>query len=145
MAREVAFQFPANDGYTGGAINWLLDAAADDAEFNADVARVVEARRKFPWIGTYRATLNAWAQARVQNKDLGKRAEAANVALAASDKEPVNADWMAFETVAAMRSEGLDTLLVCSLSQEESALVDRADVVVPGPEGVLELLRALMA
>ena len=54
-------------------------------------------------------------------------------------------DVEAFETVRELRSEGLDTLLVCSLSQEESALVERADVVVPGPEGVLELLRALMA
>ncbi|HEY3789241.1 MAG TPA: tetratricopeptide repeat protein, partial [Urbifossiella sp.] len=101
VAREVAFQFPANDGYTGGAVNWLLDAAANDAEFNADVARVVEARRKFPWIGTYRATLAAWAQARVANKDLAKRAAATQAALAASDKEPVNADWMAYEAAAA--------------------------------------------
>ena len=54
-------------------------------------------------------------------------------------------DVEAFETVAEMREDGLATLLVCSLSQEESALVERADVVVPGPEGVLELLRALMA
>ena len=54
-------------------------------------------------------------------------------------------DVEAFETVAAMCDEGLSTLLVCSLSQEESALVERADVVVPGPAGVLDLLRALMA
>ncbi|MFO0802478.1 MAG: tetratricopeptide repeat protein [Gemmataceae bacterium] len=111
VAREVAFQFPANDGYTGGAINWLLDAAADDAEFNADVARVVEARRKFPWISTYQATLAAWAQARVQNKDLGKRAAAANVALAASDKEPVNADWAAYQAQAAANVWGAPTAL----------------------------------
>jgi trehalose 6-phosphate phosphatase len=54
-------------------------------------------------------------------------------------------DVEAFEAVAEMREDGLATLLVCSLSQEESALVERADVVVDGPEGVLELLRALMA
>lgn len=101
VAREVAFQSPSNDGYTGGAINWLLDSAADDAEFNADVARVVEARKKFPWIGTFRATLAAWAQGRLTNKDLAKRAQAVNAALAASDKDPVNADWMAFEQAAA--------------------------------------------
>ncbi|MBM3982277.1 MAG: tetratricopeptide repeat protein [Planctomycetes bacterium] len=98
VARELAFQFPSNDGYTAGAINWLLDAAADDAEFNADVARVVEARRKFPWVTTYRGTLANWAQGRLANKDLAKRAQAAQVALAASNKEPVNADWSAYET-----------------------------------------------
>ena len=100
-AREVAFQFPSNDGYTGGAVNWLLDSAADDAEFAAVVAATVEARRKFPWITTYRATLANWAQARLANKDLAKRAQAANVALAASNKEPVNADWNAYEAAVA--------------------------------------------
>lgn len=54
-------------------------------------------------------------------------------------------DVEAFEAVAAMRDEGLGTLLVCALSHEEPALVDRADVVVDGPEGVLDLLRALMS
>jgi trehalose 6-phosphate phosphatase len=54
-------------------------------------------------------------------------------------------DVEAFEAVAELREQGLATLLVCSLSQEESALVERADVVVDGPAGVLDLLRALMA
>ncbi len=39
----------------------------------------------------------------------------------------------------------MPTLLVCSASEEESALVARADVVVHGPEGVLDLLRRLTA
>ena len=78
-------------------MNWLLDAAADDAEFNTVVAATVEARRKFPWIATYRATLANWVQARLANKDLAKRAQAAQAALAASDKEPVNAEWIAFD------------------------------------------------
>ncbi len=101
VARELAFQFPYNDGYTSGAINWLLDTPADDAEFNADIARLVESRRRLPWITTYRGTLAAWVQGRLANKDLVKRAQAAQVALAASDKEPVNAEWVAFETAVA--------------------------------------------
>ena len=52
-------------------------------------------------------------------------------------------DVEAFETVAAYAAEGLPTLLVCSASEEQSALVPLADVVVDGPEGVLELLRRL--
>jgi trehalose 6-phosphate phosphatase len=54
-------------------------------------------------------------------------------------------DVEAFEAVAELREAGLPTLLVCSASDEESALVDRADVVVHGPDGVLDLLRRLMA
>jgi trehalose 6-phosphate phosphatase len=54
-------------------------------------------------------------------------------------------DVEAFEAVADLRRQGLPTLLVCSASQEESTLVDLADVVVPGPDGVLTLLRRLTA
>ena len=50
-------------------------------------------------------------------------------------------DLEAFHAVADLRERGLDTLLVCSASDEQSALVELADVVVPGPDGVLDLLR----
>ncbi len=54
-------------------------------------------------------------------------------------------DLEAFHAVADLRTRGLDTLLVCSASDEQSALVELADVVVPGPDGVLDLLRQLTA
>jgi trehalose 6-phosphate phosphatase len=52
-------------------------------------------------------------------------------------------DVPAFEAVRRLRDRGLDTLLVCSGSDEESALQPLADLVVRGPEGVLGLLREL--
>jgi trehalose 6-phosphate phosphatase len=52
-------------------------------------------------------------------------------------------DLEAFHAVAELRAAGLATLLVCSASDEQSALVPLADVVVPGPDGVLDLLRRL--
>ena len=42
-----------------------------------------------------------------------------------------------------LRDEGLATLLVCSGSDEQRALARLADVVVDGPDGVLELLRRI--
>jgi trehalose 6-phosphate phosphatase len=54
-------------------------------------------------------------------------------------------DVDAFEAVAALREGGMPTLLVCSGSDEQSALAELADVVVDGPEGVLGLLRRLTA
>ena len=51
----------------------------------------------------------------------------------------------AFEAVADLRSTGMPTLLVCSGSEEESVLRDLADVVVTGPDGVLDFLRRLAA
>ncbi|CAN5167406.1 MAG: trehalose-phosphatase [Nocardioides sp.] len=50
-------------------------------------------------------------------------------------------DVEAFESVAARGKDGMSTLLVCSASDEESALMPLADVVVPGPDGVLGFLR----
>jgi trehalose 6-phosphate phosphatase len=52
-------------------------------------------------------------------------------------------DVEAFAAVEELRDRGLPTLLVCSASDEESALLDRSDVVVKGPDGVLDLLRRL--
>ena len=52
-------------------------------------------------------------------------------------------DIEAFRAVADLRESGLETLLVCSASDEQSALVPLADVVVEGPDGVLDLLRRL--
>lgn len=52
-------------------------------------------------------------------------------------------DLEAFEAVAELRDQGLPTLLVCSLSEEQSALLELADVAVHGPEGVLDFLRRL--
>lgn len=52
-------------------------------------------------------------------------------------------DVAAFEAVAQLRAEGLPGFLVCSGSEEERALMDLADLVVPGPEGVLAFLATL--
>lgn len=52
-------------------------------------------------------------------------------------------DVEAFEAVAGLRDQGMPTLLVCASSDEESTLLELADVSVEGPEGVLDLLRTL--
>lgn len=54
-------------------------------------------------------------------------------------------DVEAFTAVAELRATGLATLLVCSSSAEQPALLELADVAVPGPDGVLDLLRRLTA
>jgi trehalose 6-phosphate phosphatase len=54
-------------------------------------------------------------------------------------------DVEAFEAIAALRREGMVGLLVCSGSAEQQALVELSDVVVDGPDGVMELLRQVEA
>ncbi|HEX5861313.1 MAG TPA: trehalose-phosphatase [Nocardioides sp.] len=52
-------------------------------------------------------------------------------------------DIEAFEAVAELREQGMPTLLVCSGSEEQHALAALADIVVDGPDGVLQFLREL--
>ena len=52
-------------------------------------------------------------------------------------------DLEAFEAVRALRRGGMVGLLVCSGSEEQRALVEVSDVVVDGPDGVMELLGGL--
>jgi trehalose 6-phosphate phosphatase len=54
-------------------------------------------------------------------------------------------DVPAFEAVADLRAAGMPTLLVCSGSDEQSALRELADVEVAGPDGVMAFLRGLTA
>jgi trehalose 6-phosphate phosphatase len=54
-------------------------------------------------------------------------------------------DVDAFEAIIDLRRRGMAGLLVCSGSQEQQALVELADIVVDGPEGVMALLRQLAA
>ncbi len=54
-------------------------------------------------------------------------------------------DIEAFRAVQELRASGRPGLLVCSASEEENALAEMADVVVAGPDGVLDLLRRLTA
>lgn len=55
-------------------------------------------------------------------------------------------DVAAFRAVRALREEGeVAGLLICAGSEEESSLLDLADAVVDGPEGVQDFLRTLAA
>jgi len=52
-------------------------------------------------------------------------------------------DVVAFEAVTRLGEDGMPTFLVAAASEEQQALVELADVAVPGPAGVLDLLRSL--
>lgn len=54
-------------------------------------------------------------------------------------------DVEAFEAVAELQGQGLATLRVCSASEEENSLLAISDLAVPGPAGVLDLLRRFTA
>ena len=65
--------------------------------------------------------------------------EATGVVLGGDDLGDVEA----FESVRALRADGLPGLVVCSASLEQPDLVELADVVVDGPAGMIEMLGRL--
>ena len=54
-------------------------------------------------------------------------------------------DVPAFEAALKVRAAGFPTLLVCSGSEEQRALREIVDLVVDGPDGVMQFLRTLAA
>lgn len=54
-------------------------------------------------------------------------------------------DIPAFDAVETMRANGLAGVTVCSASAEAEEVAQRADMVVDGPAGVVNLLRAIVA
>ncbi|MEV4256813.1 trehalose-phosphatase, partial [Spirillospora sp. NPDC049652] len=53
-------------------------------------------------------------------------------------------DLAAFDAVDALRAEGVPGLKLCSGSAEVTALAERADLVVDGPDGVVAFLGTLL-
>ncbi len=53
-------------------------------------------------------------------------------------------DLAAFDEIDRLRARGTPGLLVCSSSSEEDALTRRADVVLTGPDGVADFMKALV-
>ncbi|MGI8330138.1 trehalose-phosphatase [Actinomadura scrupuli] len=52
-------------------------------------------------------------------------------------------DLPAFDAVEALRAEGVPGVKVCSGSAEVTAVAERADLIVDGPDGIVELINSL--
>jgi trehalose 6-phosphate phosphatase len=52
-------------------------------------------------------------------------------------------DLPAFDTVEALRAEGIPGIKVCSGSAEVTAVAERADLIVEGPAGIVDLMGSL--
>lgn len=99
--RELAFESPSNDGYSVGSFQWLLYNEASEAEFQADVNRLLQVRKDFiPW-AQYRNILLGWHQEAARNKDnkeLKARAAWVKAQLEQADKDPLVQAWLPTES-----------------------------------------------
>lgn len=72
---------------------------------------------------------------------LAAEREASSVLFAGDDL----GDLAAYDAIDALRKEGVPGVKVCSSSEEVTALAERADLVVDGPEGVVTMMESLAA
>ncbi|MGZ0168444.1 MAG: tetratricopeptide repeat protein [Planctomycetales bacterium] len=89
VLRELLEKSPTNDGHTHNVITWLFINAETDAEFHADVARVLNVRRNYPTWSSLRNYPSSWIKSYKKHKTLGTRAAYLATKLAQADKDPV--------------------------------------------------------
>lgn len=89
VLRELIEKSPSNEGYSRAAIDWLLNSARDDKEFNAELARIMKARRDHPELATFASFLHDWQQAARRDKNRSERAVIVKQALDEADSGPV--------------------------------------------------------
>jgi len=87
--RELLERSPSNDNYCRTAINWLLDNARDDNEFNAELARILKTRREHPELFSLTTFFNDWRQAARRDPKRKDRAKLMDAALVKADADPV--------------------------------------------------------
>lgn len=102
-------------------------------ELAADLGLVVELGRE-----VVELRVGGWDKGRVL-EELAHEVDARHVVFAGDDL----GDVAAFDAVDRMRRSGIDGLLVCSASDEQTVLADRADLVLDGPDGVAAWLTGL--
>ena len=91
VLREMLEQSPTNDGHSSNIISWLLSNAENDAEFHADVARIIKVRREYIHWANLREYLAQWAKNARQDKTLRERADYVQTKLQEADRDPVAA------------------------------------------------------
>ena len=72
--RDLVTQSPSDDGNTSTAIHTLLTTATTDAEFQQDVAAVVDSAKNHLHVTTLRTSLAGWANGYRRHKTLKQRA-----------------------------------------------------------------------
>lgn len=89
VLRELLQKSPTNDGHTHNVISWLFTGAETDAEFHADVDRVLKVRRNYPTWSSLRGYPSSWIKSYKKHKTLGTRAAYLATKLAQADQDPV--------------------------------------------------------
>jgi hypothetical protein len=69
VLRDLVEKSPTNDGNIWNVISWLLSNAENDAEFRADVARILKVRREYAHWENLRQYPANWSKTAIKSKD----------------------------------------------------------------------------
>ncbi len=86
---ELIEQSPSDDGYTRSAVNWLLDSATDEEQFDRQLSRILEARQKHPQLPGFARFLADWRQSARRDPRRKDRARRVEVELEKADRDRV--------------------------------------------------------
>lgn len=100
-ARELVFTHPSGDPIVAAAATWLLDSAADEAEFKADVAKILEARKQKPWLASLRTVIGNWIRSKTGTKEVASRIKHLRDELSKADGESPVVQWLALDRAVA--------------------------------------------
>ncbi len=87
--RKLIEQSPTDDGYSRGAIDWLLNTAADENAFKAELKRIVDARSKHPELTQFARFLSDWRQSARRNPKLKTNVKLVDAELTRAGNDPV--------------------------------------------------------
>lgn len=94
MVRELIAKSPANEGYTQGALHWLLSETKDKGEFQALVPELIRAHVQNAHWNSFRTFLGNWAKEARKNKESEERGKLLWAALEAANQTPDYKDWI---------------------------------------------------
>lgn len=87
--RDFIEKSPSDDGNSWNVLSWLLSTAPSDAEFNADLARMLKSRRDHIHMTNYRQYLRNWGNEVRRNKDLKARGDQVLAEVEKQNQDPV--------------------------------------------------------
>lgn len=106
--RESIAQSPSDDNYTAGPIEWLLNSAETDQEFQSDVALILKARQENIHMASLRNGLTNWQRAARLKKELKDRATYVADQVNKADEQPVVALYL--DSLSTNKPKQIDTI-----------------------------------
>ncbi|NNE01183.1 MAG: tetratricopeptide repeat protein, partial [Pirellulaceae bacterium] len=87
--RDLVEQSPTDDGYSRAAIDWLLNAATEDADFSAEAKRLIAVRDKHPELAGFAKAISDWRVSAKRDSKRKQRGKLLDELLARSDSDPL--------------------------------------------------------